>query len=376
MPDFKSIIENMKNLSDISEKNSFLTVILNAFQNKRAKIAPKDKKELSAFALAEIKNLLTLIPTLETYQEKENAFRYEDNLLGIVMLCHASPSEISESDLNNIEMLTAMVEQNKFVENAVDCIFNDGRNDKAAVERLVEIVTPLKDEYQKGLVYRGLIHYDREIQKLPTDSKAVFSDYITSEFKRYLNTPLNDTIINNLEFACDAAKYFMNDSLAALLSDILKFGKNNINYYAVSSLLSTHQAVPADIIEALAKDLVYADGTYSLLKQHGLTELFPKEFSDPVYLAKSDLVHWLTYPTELGKEPDEIEYLGKVTKKEDYYLFRYTSDSDNLGDDLKGKWLIGWSNDEGGTFSNFDLYSDFEKKTPEKTLKNIKKRLL
>ena len=25
MPDFKSIIENMKNLSDISEKNSFLT---------------------------------------------------------------------------------------------------------------------------------------------------------------------------------------------------------------------------------------------------------------------------------------------------------------------------------------------------------------
>lgn len=376
MPDFKSIIENMKNLSDISEKNSFLTVILNAFQNKRAKIAPKDKKELSAFALAEIKNLLTLIPTLETYQEKENAFRYEDNLLGIVMLCHASPSEISESDLNNIEMLTAMVEQNKFVENAVDCIFNDGRNDKAAVERLVEIVTPLKDEYQKGLVYRGLIHYDREIQKLPTDSKAVFSDYITSEFKRYLNTPLNDTIINNLEFACDAAKYFMNDSLAALLSDILKFGKNNINYYAVSSLLSTHQAVPADIIEALAKDLVYADGTYSLLKQHGLTELFPKEFSDPVYLAKSDLVHWLTYPTELGKEPDEIEYLGKVTKKEDYYLFRYTSDSDNLGDDLKGRWLIGWSNDEGGTFSNFDLYSDFEKKTPEKTLKNIKKRLL
>ncbi|MBR5187909.1 MAG: hypothetical protein IKW18_05510 [Clostridia bacterium] len=376
MSDFKSIIEKMKNLSDISEKNSFLTVILNAFQNKRAKIAPKDKKELSAFALAEIKNLLTLIPTLETYQEKENTFRYEDNLLGIVMLCHASPSEISESDLNNIEMLTAMVEQNKFVENAVDCIFNDGRNDKAAVERLVEIVTPLKDEYQKGLVYRGLIHYDREIQKLPTDSKAVFSDYITSEFKRYLNTPLNDTIINNLEFACDAAKYFMNDSLAALLSDILKFGKNNINYYAVSSLLSTHQAVPADIIEALAKDLVYADGTYSLLKQHGLTELFPKEFSDPVYLAKSDLVHWLTYPTELGKEPDEIEYLGKVTKKEDYYLFRYTSDSDNLGDELKGRWLIGWSNDEGGTFSNFDLYSDFEKKTPEKTLKNIKKRLL
>lgn len=376
MSDFKSIIENMKNLSDISEKTGFLTVILNSFQNKKAKIALADKKELSAFALAEIKYLLTLIPTLESYREKEKAFQYEDNLLGIIMLCHASPAEISESDLNNIEMLTAMVEQQKFVESAVDCIFNDGRNDKAAVERLVEIVTPLKDEHQKGLVYRGLIHYDREIHKLPTDSKAVFSDYITSELKRYLHTSWDDTIINNLELLCDAAKYFMNDTLTALLSDVLKLGKNNINYYAVSTLLSAGQTVPSDTVEALAKDLVYADGTYSLLKQYGLTELFPKEFSDPVYLAKSDLVHWLVYPTELGKEPDEIEYLGKVKKKEDYYLFRYTSDSDNLGDDLKGKWLIGWANDEGGTFSNFDLYSDFEKKTPEKTLKNIKKRLL
>jgi hypothetical protein len=204
----------------------------------------------------------------------------------------------------------------------------------------------------------------------------VLSEYIISELKRYIHTALDETIINNLEFACDISKYFINDSIVPLLYDILKIGKNNINYYAVSTLLNAGQAVPADAVEALAKDLVYADMTYSLLDSYGLMSLFPKEFSDPVYLAKSDLVHWLTYPTELGKEPEQIEFIGKVKKKEDYYVFRYISDSDNLGEDLQGKWLIGWSNAEGGTFSNFDLYSDFEKKTPEKTLKNIKKRLL
>ena len=115
---------------------------------------------------------------------------------------------------------------------------------------------------------------------------------------------------------------------------------------------------------------------YSLLKRYGLVALFPTELSTPEYLAKSNMVHWLIYPTELGKLPDRIEYIGKVKKKEEYYIFRYTSDSDNLGEDLKGKWLIGWSSDEGGTFSNFDLYSDFEQKTVEKTLKNIKKKLL
>ena len=63
-----------------------------------------------------------------------------------------------------------------------------------------------------------------------------------------------------------------------------------------------------------------------------------------------------------------------IIKKQ--YIFRYTSNSNTLSDDLKGKWLIGWANDEGGTFSDFDLYADYEKKTLEKALKNIKKRLL
>ena len=106
-----------------------------------------------------------------------------------------------------------------------------------------------------------------------------------------------------------------------------------------------------------------------------LQSLFPAELSTPEYLAKSDLVHWLTYPTELGKQPDQIEYLGKVKKKEEYYIFRYISDSANLGDDRKNQWLIGWSNDEGGTFSNFNLYSDFEQKNNRKNLKEHKKAI-
>ena len=101
-----------------------------------------------------------------------------------------------------------------------------------------------------------------------------------------------------------------------------------------------------------------------------------QEIRLPEYLAKSNLVHWLTYPTELGGEPDAIEYLGKVKKKDVYYVFRYRSVSDTLSDELKGKWLIGWSSNDGGTFSNFDRYDDFVQKTPEKTLKYIKKKLL
>ena len=47
-----------------------------------------------------------------------------------------------------------------------------------------------------------------------------------------------------------------------------------------------------------------------------------------------------------------------------------------LSEEQKNKWLIGWSSNEGGTFSNFDEYEKFDKGTPEKTVKYIKKKLL
>jgi hypothetical protein len=47
------------------------------------------------------------------------------------------------------------------------------------------------------------------------------------------------------------------------------------------------------------------------------------------------LVHWLFYPTELGKIPDMVELLGEVkVKGETDFIFKYRSDSDNLDDDF------------------------------------------
>ena len=57
-------------------------------------------------------------------------------------------------------------------------------------------------------------------------------------------------------------------------------------------------------------------------------------------------------------------------------MFKFRSDSDTLDESCKNQWLIGWSSEDGGTFSNFDLYSGFEQETVEKTLRNIKKKLL
>ena len=106
-------------------------------------------------------------------------------------------------------------------------------------------------------------------------------------------------------------KHFATDVVVASLHGMLKIENASIRYYAVRSLLAAKQEVSREIIVSLANDIVYADMTYAILKMHGKTNLFPTELANEEYLAKSDLVHWLTYPTELGKEPDQIEYLGR-----------------------------------------------------------------
>ena len=376
MSTFTSITENIKQLTSFNEKKSFLTVLLNYLQSQKVKISDEDKKELSEFAFSEVKALLSLIPTVPTYKEKDEIFGYEDNLLGLIMALHASPAQIPQDDLNNIQALVDLVNKERFVENAINSIFEEKQNDKLDVERLICTISPLKDEYQKGQLFRGLLHYQNNIKELPEESKQIMADYLSSEISRYIKEPLTDDTVEILEIACDIAKHFINETFISLLYDALKLGKNNISFYAVCSLLEAERSIPDEAVVALANDIVYADMTYSSLKMHGCASAFPAELATPEYLAKSDMVHWLTFPTELGKQPDKIELLGKVKKKEEYFVFRFMSDSENLGEDRINKWLIGWASDEGGTFSNFDLYSDFEQKTVEKTLKKIKKKLL
>ncbi|MBQ7378188.1 MAG: hypothetical protein IJW70_00750 [Clostridia bacterium] len=376
MPNYNAIVEQIQQFSTYSEKGRFLSVLLNSMQNKRNRLGKADKQALAQFALEEVSALLTLIPVVESYKQKTEIFDYEDSLMGLIMFTHDSPAQIPEANLQGIKALVELVNRERFVENAVDAIFSQPNADMCAVDHLLCSVIPLKDEYQKSTVFQGLLHYQNQVGNLSAEIKQRLGDYVASEIERYAAAAPDESTLDALEIACDAAKLFPSDRMTNALYAALKSELPNVCYYAMASLLDARKQIPDQTVNMLANDIIYANLTYLALRKHRKTAAFPAELSTPEYLAKSDLVHWLTYPTELGQVPDQIEYLGKVSKKGEYYVFRYKSNSDTLSDDLKGQWLIGWSNDDGGTFSNFDLYEQYEKKTPEKTLAYIKRKLL
>ena len=385
MTTYTPILDRVRAAETMHDKSQLLTYLGRALSANRKKLSPADRTELGAFTLSELEEVPALLNKAENYREKDEIFGIMDSLMNLVMICYDSPAAMPRDKVEMIQRVIERCNKERFLENAIDETFK-GNPTEADMERILCMASPLKDEFHKGQLWQGLIHYKGQVNTLSNDAKAVLARYAVSELTRFAEARREGTFTeemkDQLEFICDAAGCLMfnapvNPELVGLIGDLLELKDGDISYYALSTLLSVGEKVSDEVIVTLAKDIVHADQTYSLLERHNMTARFPAELRDPAYLAKSDLVHWLTYPTELGREPDEIELLGVTKKKgETFHVFRYKSDSDNLGDDLKGVWLIGWSGNDGGTFSNFDKYADYEKKTPEKTVKYIRRKLL
>ena len=390
MSTFTNIINAVKTAETLHDKGQLLTYLCQVLSSAKKKPSPADRNEIGTYALSELENVPTLLNKAECYRQKDEIFRLMDALVGLVTTCYDTPAALPMDKVEMIQRVVDRCNKERFLERAIDEAFKSHIKppDEAALERILCMVAPLKDEFHKGQLWKGLVHYKGPVNRLSKDARRVLVRYAVSELSRYAREQREGTLSTdgyaNLEYICDAAGYFMSHAspdpeLVKLIADLFSLQDADISYYALSVLLKVKYEVSDEVISFLAHDLTVADMTYHLLKKkkHGMTDRFPTELRDPAYLAKSDLVHWLTYPTELGKQPDAIELLGVTQKKgETFHIFRFKPDSNNLGDDLKGVWLIGWSGNNGGTFSNFDRYADYVKKTPPKTVRYIHRKLL
>ena len=233
-------------------------------------------------------------------------------------------------------------------------------------------------EYNKNLLTRMLCTIDASY-KYTSDAKEEMSHYVSSKMRRYIDKGIDMTEDEKvgLEYLVDFCVLFSDDDTVQLLNKALTLPYNNIRYYAVLTLIGKNQEVSKDVIFDLAHDLEYASNFYSALKVRGKEDMFPQELNNRDYLAKSNMVGWLCFPTELGEQPSQIEMLGTVyIDDENYYIFKYMSNSDKLSPKLRNQWLIGFTSDTNNTFSGFDLLSEYEQEDVEATIDKIYKELM
>ncbi len=142
----------------------------------------------------------------------------------------------------------------------------------------------------------------------------------------------------------------------------------HLQYCAALSLLRMDFDASPELFESIAASPEMRGTLADSLVQMGRPELFPKRYLNQQALAESELVRWLTFPTELGRPPDEIELMEVVSYDAgevgtlDYYVFRFRTVGAHWS--AKRGWLAGWTGpyrrDEGlqiyaeDTFSSFD----------------------
>ncbi|MGC8539782.1 MAG: hypothetical protein ACP5QA_04040, partial [Phycisphaerae bacterium] len=94
---------------------------------------------------------------------------------------------------------------------------------------------------------------------------------------------------------------------------------------------------PATALESVAASAETRNWLHFALTSLGRTELFPARFATHEAFAESDMVSWLTFPTELARTPHEIELMATfpgTTGDQRYYLFRYRAHEHD-------EWLAG-----------------------------------
>lgn len=105
--------------------------------------------------------------------------------------------------------------------------------------------------------------------------------------------------------------------------------------------------VSPDEVYPYAANILSREDTFTLLQHFKQEGLFPAEFNTIVKAAESRLANWLEFPTELGKCPDEIEFVKQVTilfnNNEDekiyYQVFRFKTHAPHWA--ANDGWIMG-----------------------------------
>jgi hypothetical protein len=168
------------------------------------------------------------------------------------------------------------------------------------------------------------------------------------------------------------AGYLLNAKLPPVLREAAKFTDPAIAMSAAVGLLRQTGDVSKLALRQAAQSHGTRSALYEALAGMNRTDVFPKEFATWEAFAASHMVEWLSFPSELGREPDEIElgdtrWLDKRRKRA-MYVWKFRN--------AKEPWMAGVSGPHelrgspkpthgNLTFSRFD---EWDSATPEEHL--------
>lgn len=234
-------------------------------------------------------------------------------------------------------------------------------------------------------MYMILLNSDPKGTLLKKEEKAEIIDGINrklSELLSYFNESENidESAYMALEILLDVSCYINDEETLNLIE---KISRANINkdstLFLIKSMVINEVNFDNKIIRSLAEDDNYSYRLLQILEGINKQNIFPKDILTQEKIAKSLMIDWLKYPTELDDEPKEITFIDTLEKENIiYYIYKFSAKEGALTErgDMIGisggfdKSKISTQN-TGNTFSKFETIAEDYKTQAEDIIKLI-----
>jgi hypothetical protein len=118
-----------------------------------------------------------------------------------------------------------------------------------------------------------------------------------------------------------------NEEIEAFMKETIKHPDKKFSFFAVLSMLRKNIPVEQADLDALMNDLEMRSWFYDELEAMKKLHIVSPETLTKEKMAEGAMVRWLSYPTELGHVPSDIELMGTIEKETcTYYLYRFASE--------------------------------------------------
>lgn len=343
---------------------------------------PGEITALIDFVCGEAKRIMAMLPDASPYKAADILCTYADDLSDLLMLFIETPKLLPRRRCDLITSLWNMVDEKRVLERAIDEMFDRSEETEVITEYdlsiVLDMLPPITDQYRRNNFALELLHYANKLPRLTLDAEMRLQEFVAGEMTRlrYIGDSMAQDEADGLEYLADLCRNILNDRLTEILTVLPKLHRPHISSYVLTTLLSGGKALPEGLVSELAHDEEYAAACKCALEAVHKGDLFPADCNDRLKLCRSAMIHWLTYSSELGCKPDAIQPLCPVELEDDFLIvFKFKSSSDLLPEDCKDRWLVGWSDGESDTFSDYEPLDRIKAKTPEKLKAYFRRKL-
>ena len=213
-----------------------------------------------------------------------------------------------------------------------------------------------------------MLNNDPEFRYLNDEEKNVLINATIRKLNAIANYLDNNenifpSVYEDLELIIDLASHMKNPKITELIKNLEKY---NLTYSCKLFIIKYKLINNIEIanIEEMLENKDEIERLISIFEKENKLDLLPLEKITQESIARSNMIRWLEYPTEIGHKPEIIELLGEFEIDGIVcYAYKFKDSNFKIKD-----YMIGISGgyekgkitacDTGWTFSNFELVND------------------